>query len=409
MFNSENIKKDFPIFENYEKKTGKPLVYLDNAASSQTPKQVVEAMDEYYFGYRSNVHRSPYDLSEEATEAYEGVRAKVALFIGAKTKEIIFTSGATIGVNMLVYMLERYLKLKKGDEIVVSVAEHHSNIVPFQELARRTGAKLKIIPLLGTDLDYEKAEQLISSKTKIIAMPLASNVLGTIYDVGRVVKKANEVGSIVIVDASKAIGHMNINVRELECDFLFASGHKMLGPTGTGILYGKEDLLEKLYPSFFCGGVIEKVSVEWSTYNKIPTRFEAGTPNVAGVIGLGAAIGYVEKLGIEEVRKHSKELVAYAGRRLSEIEGVHLISEKNEKKNIGIVSFTIDGVHPHDVAEILGRDGIAIRGGHHCAMPLMKHLGVSGVCRASFYVYNDIKDVDKLVGAIVKAKMVFGK
>lgn len=408
MLDVHKIKEDFPIFENYKKKWGRYLSYLDSAASSQTPRQVVLAMDDYYFNYRSNVHRSPYKLGIEATEAYESARATVAKFIGAKKGEIIFTSGATMGANMLVAMLEDYLKIKQGAEILASVAEHHSNLVPFQELALRTNAAFRVIPLSGTDIDYEKAEKLIGPKTKIVTISLASNVLGTIYEVKRVIKFAKKVGAITIVDASKAAGHISINVRDLGCDFLFFSGHKMLGPTGIGVLYGREELLTRLYPGFFGGGIVSSVTVEKTSYLDIPMRFEPGTPNVAGAIGLARAMEYIESLDIGAVTKHSQELVRYAIEKLSRIPGLKIVSEKDEKRNIGIVSFTIDGIHSHDVAEILDRGGVSIRGGHHCAMPLMKYLGVSDVCRTSFYVYNDKEDIDRLAEGIEKAKSVFG-
>lgn len=407
MFDAKKIKEDFPIFENYAKKNGRELTYLDSAASSQTPKQVVEAMDEYYFGYRSNVHRSPYDLGEEATMAYEKARERAGRFIGADTGEIIFTSGATAGVNMLAYMLEQHITFKEGGEIVATISEHHSNLVPFQELAVRTGALLRTIALDGADLDYEGAENIISRKTKIFTMSLAGNVLGTIYDAKRMMRLAKKAGAITIIDASKAAGHMPIDVKALGCDFLFFSGHKMLGPTGIGVLYGRSEILEKLNPSFYGGGMVEKVSQTEAVYGSVPARFEPGTPNVAGAIGLSAAINYIENIGVREIESHGKKLVAYTIEKLGAIPGVRIFSEKDPKRNIGIVSFIVDGIHPHDVAEILGKDGVAIRGGHHCAMPLMKRLGVSGLCRASFYIYNDKEDVDRLAEGIERAKSVF--
>lgn len=404
---ASKIKKDFPIFERYERAHGKPLVYLDSAATSQTPRQVVEAMDEYYYGYRSNVHRSPYDIGIEATDAYEGARAALARFIGAETNEVAFTSGATASANLLALMLGRHLKLHSGDELLASVAEHHSNFVPFQELAKSTGAAFKTIPLKGADIDDEAAARLISEKTKILTLPLAGNVLGTVHDLSPLLQKAKAMGALTIVDATKAAGHMPIDVKKLGADFLFFSGHKMLGPTGIGVLYGRKGLLEALTPAFSGGGAVEKVTEQETTYKASPLKFEAGTPNVAGAIGIVRAAAYLEALGMENVRAHTEALVRFATEKLSRIEGVRIVSEKDEKKNIGIVSFVVKGMHPHDVAELLAREGIAIRGGHHCAMPLMASLGVPGVCRASFYIYNGERDVEALAAGVEKAMAVF--
>ena len=406
MLNTQTIRKDFPIFDTYREMYAKELVFLDSAASSQTPRQVVEAMNKYYFGYRSNVHRSPYTLGVEATEAYESARIVVAKFIGAEKWESIFTSGATMSSNMLVAVLERYLKLSVGDEILASVADHHSNFVPFQELAVRTGAIFRVIPISDTDLDYENAGKLINSRTKIVTIPFASNVLGTIYDVKRVIKIAKEAGAVTIVDATKAVGHIPVNVCDLDCDFLFFSGHKMLGPTGIGVLYGREELLTQLPPAFFGGGIVESVSEKETTYRDIPMRFEPGTPNIAGAIGLSRAIKYIEDLGIDSVARHSEELVRYSIERLSRIDNLKILSEKDERRNTGVVSFDLEGIDSHDVAEFLDREGIAIRGGHHCAMPLMRYLGVKGVCRASFYIYNSKADIDNLVLGIERAKKI---
>lgn len=407
MFDSSAIKKDFPIFERYREKHGRELTYLDSAASSQTPAQVVAAMDEYYFGYRSNVHRSPYDLGVEATSRYEEARASIARFIGAEPDEVIFTSGATAGANMLARMLEGHLSLGPGDEVATTVLEHHSNFVPFQELALRSKASFVVLPLRGTDIDYDEAERRIGERTKVVTFPVAGNALGTIHDVKRLTARARKIGALVVLDASKAAGHMPLSVREVDCDFLFFSGHKMLGPTGTGVLYGKRELLAKLRPSSFGGGIVESVSEAETLYREEPARFEPGTPNVAGAIGLAAAAEYLDTLGLQNVREHESALVRYATKHLSAIHQVRVVSEPDPEKNIGIVSFVVEGIHPHDVAEILGREGVAIRGGHHCAMPLMKALGVSSVCRASFYVYNDEKDVDRLAEALGKAKELF--
>lgn len=406
MLDVRKIRKDFPIFDSYQKKYGKELVYLDSAASSQTPRQVVDAMDEYYFGYRSNVHRSPYTLGVEATKAYEHARVTVAKFIGAEKWEVVFTSGATMSANMLIAMLEQHMKLSQGDEIVSCISDHHSNFIPFQELASRTGAMFRTIPLVGTDLDYEATEYTINPRTRIVTLPLASNVLGTVYDTGRVLKLAKEVGAVTIVDATTAVGHVPVDVRALDCDFLFFSGHKMLGPTGIGVLYGREERLTRLRPGFFGGGIIESVSEEVSVYRDIPMRFEPGTPNIAGAIGFSRAIEYIHSVGIHSITGHVAELVRYAIKKLGSIKDVRILSEKNEKRNVGMVSFDVKGVGSHDMAEFLDREGVCVRGGHHCAMPLMKCLGIRGVCRASFYVYNGEADVDILVSGIRKAKTI---
>lgn len=400
MIDVGTIKKDFPIFENYKNKNGQHLVYLDSAASSQTPRSVVEAMNDYYFNYRANVHRGPHALSVEATNAYEQARATVAKFIHAETKEVVFTPGATAGINMLVLMLEKVINLTPEDDILVSLSEHHSNFIPFQELARRTKAKMRLIPLKSADLDYDTAQSLITSKTKIVAIPLASNVLGTVYDVQRIIRQAKESGAVTIVDATTAIGHMDVDVQILDCDFLFFSGHKMLGPTGIGGLYGKKDMFAKLQPIFSGGGAIKSVSQEEAIYRDSPMCFEAGTPNIAGAIGLAAAVRYIESLGIESISAHIQDLVQYCTESLNRIPEIAIVSEKTEQKNIGIVSFVVRGVTSMQVTQALGRQHISSRGGYHCAMPLVKAIDMAGVCRASFYVYNERSDVDRLVGVL---------
>lgn len=408
MFDSDKIKEDFPIFRNYKKETGGELVFLDSAASSQTPKVVVEAMDDYYFKYRSNIHRGAYTIGEKATESYEGARVILAKFINAKPNEVIFTGGATAASNMLIYALEEMIPWKAGDEVVTTVFEHHSNLLPLQELTKRKGLKFRHFKIASDfNIDYSKLNSLINEKTKIVSVTLASNVTGAITDVKRITGKAHKCGAIVIVDATKAVGHMPIDVKDLDCDFLFFSGHKMCGPTGIGVLYGKHQILNKMPTSSFGGGTVEDVSMEEAKYNKAPFRFEAGTPNIAGAIGLAAAVKYLESIGIENVQKHTQDLVTYAIKKLSAIKGVKLICEHNPQKNIGIVSFVMEGIHPHDVGEILNRDHVAIRGGHHCAMPLMKAFGVGAVSRASFYIYNDEGDIDMLAEGIEKAIKVF--
>ena len=313
MFDAKKIKQDFPIFENYKRETGADFVYLDSAASSQTPKQVVEVMDDYYFKYRSNIHRSQYPVGEKATNKYEEARGIVAKFIKADEKEVIFTAGATASSNMLIYSLGQMIDWKDGDEVVTSIFEHHSNLVPLQELAKRRMLKFKHFGMTKDfDFDYDSLQTLITDKTKIVSMTLASNVLGTINDARRIADIAHKHGAVVIVDATKAAGHMKIDVKELDCDFLFFSGHKVCGPTGIGILYGKKEFLEKMDPSFFGGGMVEDVDMENTTYNTVPARFEPGTPNIAGAIGLAEAIKYLESLEIENIQKHTQELTAYA-------------------------------------------------------------------------------------------------
>lgn len=401
--NIEKIKKDFVVFEN-----NKELVYLDSAASSQTPESVVQRMDEYYRSYRSNIHRSMYKAGERATSNYEQARDKVSNFIGASKDEIVFTSGSTMSINMLMYSLEQYLNLEEGDEIVTTVMEHHSNLIPLQELAKRKSLILKHINITDDfNLDYTEAEKLITNKTKIISVSLASNVLGTINDINKLSKMARSVGAVVVCDATKAVGHINVDVKELDCDFLVFSGHKMCGPTGIGILYGKKEILEKIPPSIFGGGIVENVNLQDAIYNSTPTCFEAGTPNIAGAIGLGGAVDYIEGVGAENIHKYIEDLVDYAIQQLGSIGGVKIFSQKDIEKNIGIVSFSVDGIHPHDIAEIAGRDDVALRAGHHCAQPLMEILGVSALVRASFYLYNNKSDIDALFEVIKKAQNIF--
>lgn len=398
-----DIKNDFPFFNE----AGKHTVYLDSAASSQTPQVVLDAMNAYYVKFRANVHRGLYEASEAASIAYEEARAKVAHFIGANPREVIFTAGATASSNMLMLMLEHSGVVTQGDEIVTTVIEHHASLIPLQEIARRKSLQIKHIPVQNIALDYEVAEKLITEKTKIVSVILASNVTGAINDIARIAKMAHAVGALVICDATAAVGHMPVDVNELGVDFLYFSGHKMCGPTGVGVLWGKGIVLEKLAPGFYGGGGIEEVTLEQATFTGVPERFEAGTPNIAGAIGLGAAVDYLERIGMEQVRAHTVGLTREAVTLLKEIPGVRLIAEEDASKNIGIVSFLVDGVHPHDIAEILGREGVAVRAGHHCAMPLHTFLGVPATVRASFYLYNTRKDIDALVAGIKKAKEIF--
>jgi len=397
------IKKDFSLF-----KTNTDLVYLDSAASSQTPDVVLDAMNEYYKNYRANIHRGLYDLSETASKKYEEARGIVADFLGAASDEIIFTDGATTAINMLVYSLEQSLSWEEGDEIVTSIAEHHSTLIPLQEFAKRKKLTLKHIPTTDTyDLDYEKASELITDKTKLAAIGHASNVLGTVHDIKKISDMAHGVGALVVVDAAKTVGHIEVDIKKLDCDFLYFSGHKMCGPTGIGVLYGKKNVLSTLQPSFFGGGIVEDVDTHKATFRDAPICFEPGTRNIAGAIGLAAAIKYVENTGLRNIHEHIQETLSYAYEKLGSLSGVTIFSQRDIEKNAGIISFIVDRVHPHDIGEILNRDNIAVRAGHHCAQPLMRALGVASVVRVSFYIYNGKEDIDRLVGAIKKAQKIF--
>lgn len=412
MTNETTFKQDFPFFAD----AGQGGAYLDNAASSQTPQVVLEAMHAYYVSSRANVHRGLYRASEEASLAYENSRANVARFIGAEPREIIFTSGATASSNMLVEMLEHSIQgrtldmtLEEGDEIVITVMEHHASLIPLQELAKRRGLVLKHIPLVQNsyELDYHIAGELITKKTKIVSVCLASNVTGAIQDVARIANIAHDVGALVVCDATAAVGHMPVDVRALEIDALYFSGHKMCGPTGVGVLWGRGELLEKLEPGIYGGGIVDSVTSTTATWGLIPERFEAGTPPIAEAIGLGVAVEYLTNVGIEYIRNHDEALVQEAITRLKEISGVRIIAEESAGKNVGIVSFVIDGIHAHDVAYILGKEQVAVRAGHHCAMPLHTALGVMASTRASFYFYNTRKDVDALIQGVKAVQHVF--
>ncbi|HLC67662.1 MAG TPA: cysteine desulfurase [archaeon] len=392
-----NVTKDFPILNR--KVNWKPLIYLDNAATSQKPKQVIDKITDYYTNYNANIHRGIHKMSEEATEEYEGARQKTAKFIGANTKEMIFTKNTTESLNILAYWALR--TLKSGDEVVLSVMEHHSNIVPWQMLQEK-GVKLKFIDINsdGTLSD----NMLITKKTKIVSIVHASNVLGTINDVSKIGKIAHDNGALFVVDGAQSVPHMPVDVKKFGCDFLAFSSHKMLGPTGVGVLYGREDVLEKVTPFLRGGDMIKEVRLTNTKWNDLPWRLEAGTPNIADVIGFGAAMDYLNKIGMANVRQHEIDVTKYAMKELGAIRNVKIYGPANR---CGLVSFSIDGVHPHDTASILDTEGIAIRSGHMCAQPLMERLEVPALSRASFYIYNDKKDVDALVKGIEKVKTVF--
>ncbi|MAV32186.1 MAG: cysteine desulfurase [Gammaproteobacteria bacterium] len=385
-------KSEFPIFKN------RKLIYLDSASTSQKPKIVLDAMKNVYENSNANVHRALYDLGSESTELYESSRELVAKFINANSsKEIIFTSGATASINLLAYSIGS--QLKEDDEVLISHMEHHANIVPWQQLVKRTGIKLKYLPLTYSgEIDLSKSSELITAKTKIVSITHMSNVLGTINPIKEIAKLTKRVGAVFIVDGAQSVSHMPVNVQDLECDFLVFSGHKMLGPTGVGVLWGKFELLNDLDPFLSGGEMIEKVTLEESTWNEVPYKFEAGTPNYVQAIGLGAAVKFLSKIGMENIRKYEKELTSYAVEKLQSIPNLNI---HGSPKNRGsVISFNIENIHPQDLAQFLNEDNICIRVGHHCAQPLLETLNETSTARASFYIYNDFSDIDKLVDSI---------
>ncbi|MFJ7639342.1 cysteine desulfurase [Peribacillus sp. NPDC097264] len=404
--NPYEIRKLFPILD--QEVNGQPLVYLDSAATSQKPAAVIETIENYYRGFNSNVHRGVHTLGTKATDAYEGAREKVRKFINASsTEEIIFTRGTTTSLNTVAKSYGG-ANIKEGDEIVISYMEHHSNIIPWQQLAKEKGAVLKYIPLQedGT-ISLDDVRATITDATKIVSVMQVSNVLGVINPVKEIAKIAHEHHAIMVVDGAQSTPHMKVDVRDLDCDFFALSGHKMVGPTGIGVLYGKKELLEKMEPIEFGGEMIDFVGLYESTWKELPWKFEAGTPIIAGAIGLGAAIDFLEEIGMDQIEQHEHKLAAYAIDKLSEVEGLTIYGTKDPKKRAGVVTFNIDDVHPHDVATVLDADGIAVRAGHHCAQPLMKWLDVSSTARASFYLYNTEEEIDKLVSGLVKTKEYF--
>lgn len=402
------IRQDFPILGR--RVNGRPLAYLDNAATSQKPKQVIEAISNYYKNSNANVHRGIHTLSVEATEMMEGARKKVADFVGvADSAEIIFVRNATEAINLVAYSWGRN-NIGKGDEIVLTVAEHHSNFVVWQQLAVENGAVLKIVPINDqSQVDQVAFKKALTKKTKLVTFFHVSNVLGTINDVNRLslIVHREAPKAKVLVDGAQAVPHMKVDIPKIGCDFYVFTGHKMLGPTGIGVLWGRRDLLEQMPPFLFGGEMISKVSFEKSSWNELPWKFEAGTPDIAGAIGLGAAVDYLNKLGMENVRKHEIELTEYAVGQLSKIPDVVILGSLDPKKRGGVISFNVDRVHGHDVASILDEDGVEIRSGQHCAEPLMQFLGISSAARASFYIYNTKEEVDRLVEGVEKVKKTF--
>ena len=402
--NQSEIRKDFPLLQNRD------IAYLDNGATTQRPKQVIDAIQNFYENYNANPHRGAYTLSMEATEIYENTRNKIAKFINAKHREeIIFSKNASESLNLIAYSYGME-NLKENDEIVLSIMEHHSNLVPWQKVSKVTGAKLKYMYIdENFELSDEEIESKITDHTKIVGITHISNVLGTINHIKKIIQYAHKKGAIVIVDAAQSIPHMKIDVQTLDADFLVFSGHKMLAPLGIGVLYGKKELLDKMSPFLMGGDMIEYVYEQTTTFAELPNKFEAGTQNVEGVVGLGAAIDYIEKIGYDNIIKQENEVVSYAREQLSKLDYLTLYLTPNEKNHSSVISFNIHKIHPHDVASILDAEGVCIRSGNHCAQPLMRYLGIDSTCRASFYFYNTKEEVDRLVEALNKTYDRFKK
>ncbi len=399
-----DIRDDFPILKN------RNIAYLDSGATTQKPKQVIKAIEDFYENYNANVHRGAYSLSTEASAIYEDTRTKIANFINAKHREeIIFSKNATESLNLIAYSYGLD-KLKKDDEIVISIMEHHSNLVPWQKVAKQTDAKLNYMYINDEfEISDEEIENKITDKTKIVGITHVSNVLGTVNNIKKIIKYAHKKGAIVIVDASQSIPHMKIDVQDLDCDFLVFSGHKMLAPLGIGVLYGKREILNDMTPFLMGGDMIEYVYEQNTTFAPLPNKFEAGTQNIEGVIGLGSAIDYINNFGYDNIQKIENDLLSYAREELSKLDFLTLYLTPNKENHSSVISFNINGVHPHDVASILDSEGVCVRSGNHCAQPLLRSLGIDSTCRASFYFYNTKDDVDRLVKALNKAYDMFKK
>jgi cysteine desulfurase/selenocysteine lyase len=404
-FDPGRIRSEFPILAT--RVNGKPLVYLDNAATTQKPQVVIDATDRYYSAENANIHRGVHHLSQLATEAYEGVRRRVAEFLNARSpREIVFLRGTTEGINLVAQSYGRTF-LQPGDEVLITGMEHHSNIVPWQLLAAQSGTVLRVAPIDDRgDLDWAGFERSLSERTRLIAVVHLSNALGTINPVSRITEVARARGIPVLVDGAQSAAHLKVDVQALGCDFFVFSGHKLFGPTGIGVLYGREELLERMPPWQGGGDMISTVTFAESTWADLPAKFEAGTPNIAGVVGLGAAIDWVADLGLDVVGSYERELLEYATAQVSSVPGVRVVGTARERASI--LSFAVEGIHPHDVGQVLDAEGIAIRAGHHCAQPVMAHFGVAATARASFAVYNTRDEVDALVRGIHRVKQVFG-
>ncbi|MFB5652306.1 cysteine desulfurase [Leptospira wolffii] len=407
-FDLAKIRNDFPILST--RMNGKPLVFLDSAASSQKPRSVIDTISRYYEEENANIHRGIYALSQKATEKYEMSRIKISRFIGAQcAKVVIFTRNTTESINLVAQSWGR-TNIHEGDEIVLTELEHHSNLVPWQMLAQEKQAVLKFIPLnQDATLDLSNLDDIITDRVKLVALAQMSNVTGTVHDLEPIIKRARQVGAKVLVDGAQGASHLQTNVQKQDFDFYAFSAHKMLGPTGVGVLYAKEEILETMPPWMGGGDMIEKVWKDRSTYADLPARLEAGTPNIAGGIGFAAAIEYLESVGMQEIHNHELQLLEYALDRLDDFGGLELYGPTDLKKRGGVISFNFPGVHPHDVGSILDEEGIAIRVGHHCAQPFMDFKGIAGTCRASFYLYNTKEDVDALLGGLKKVKEIFGR
>jgi cysteine desulfurase/selenocysteine lyase len=399
------IRADFPILGTQVH--GRPLVYLDNAATTQKPRAVLQALTDYYTGSNANVHRGVHYLSGRATDLFEGARARVARFIGAADpKEVIFTRNATEGVNLVAQTWGR-TNVRAGDEVLISGMEHHSNIVPWQMLCSEQGATLRVVPILDTgELDMEAFARLLTPRTRIVAISALSNALGTVNPVEAITRAAHAAGAVVLIDGAQAAYHMPVDVAALDCDFFVMTGHKLYGPTGIGVLYGKAALLDAMPPWQGGGDMISSVTFEGSTWNVLPYKFEAGTPDISGAVGLGAAVDYITAIGMDRIQAYEQELLAYGTAALLEVAGVRLIGTASRKASI--LSFVMEGVHPHDLGTIVDREGVAIRTGHHCAQPVMDRFGIPATARASLAMYNTREDIDALVGALQTAKKVFG-
>jgi cysteine desulfurase / selenocysteine lyase len=406
MYNVEHIRKDFPILER--EVNGWRIVYLDNAATSQKPRAVIDELTKYYERYNANVHRGLHTLAEEATVAYERARGRVAAFIGAEAPStVIFTRNTTEAINLLAYAWGRR-NLKAGDEIVLSVMEHHSNIVPWQILAQDTGVVLKYIDIDEEGkFDLEQYQQLLNNRTKLVSVMHVSNVLGTINPVKEMAKAAHAVGALMLVDGAQSVPNMPVNVRDLDCDFMAFSSHKMMGPTGIGALYGKLELLEPMGPFMGGGEMIREVTLERSTWNELPWRFEAGTPNIADAVAWAPAVDYLNDLGLENIRQHEIELTRYALQKITALPEITVYGPPKAEDRGGVVAFTMGNVHPHDIGTALDQYGIAIRAGHHCAQPLHRRLGIGATARASFYAYTTLEEIDQFIEGLTKTQEFF--
>jgi cysteine desulfurase/selenocysteine lyase len=400
------IREDFPILKR--RVNGKPLVYFDNAATSQKPSVVIEAIRRYYSEYNANIHRGIHKLAEEATLAHEEAREKVAKFINAnRTEEIVFVRNATEAMNLVAYTWGQ-TNIGSGDKVVLTIMEHHSNIVPWQLLAQKKNAKIEFVKIDEKGfLKLDEMREAIDENTKLVCVTHASNVLGTINPVSEIAKLAHNKGALVLVDAAQSVPHMRVNSREMDCDFMAVSGHKMLGPTGIGVLYGKTRLLENMPPFLGGGEMIKEVHTSGATWKDLPYKYEAGTPNIAGAIGLGAAVDYLRKIGMENVQEHEKEITGYAISKMSQVKGLTIYGPRDVEHRVGVVSFNLGDIHAHDLASIMDEEGIAIRSGHHCAQPLMEFLNIPAASRASFYIYNTKEEVDIFINALEKARKLF--